>query len=156
MKELKSIIKIEKIKIYSVMGVSLFIALTFTVFSIFVSLILLFLVVGYAAILYPVFKTHLATLKLYDMILIYTESDPKKALELLNSEIDDLNSVLNVQKTEMDIHSLNATNEGKAMRASRANEAGLRRKLGLFKRLSVLINVVIKSAPLAQKDIWDE
>jgi hypothetical protein len=85
-------------------------------------------------------------------VYILEKSDKAKALAVIDSEIFDCKEVLHAEKSEMDVHRLNARDEADAIRYSRRGERDIRINLGLLQRLQ---NILIKSMRKEPASMYD-
>ena len=120
------------------------------------SFALVFLGIIYYGLVYLALSTRRETANAMKNIRRYLSVDVDKALSLLESEVRFLNDTVNAPKSEMDIHSVNATNEGKAMRASRRNAIALGKRLTKFTRMRDLVRDNVRSLNKKEVTPWDE
>ncbi len=133
-----------------------FFGLIILVLGFMFSFALVFIGIIYLVLVYLSLGARRETSNSMKSIRRYLAVDIDKSLELLKSEVRFLNDTLNAPKTEMDIHSLNATNEGKAMRASRRNAIALAKRLGKFIRMRDLVHHYVHELNKKEVTPWDE
>jgi len=119
--------------------VLIFISLTPIFFDIFLAImfhyILLLIGVIYALIIFSplkeLYQDTLAKRKIRGVLLY----DLQKAIELVEYEMDNLFDILSYSKTETDVHSFNATNEGKVMSYNMSTVKGYKNRLGQYQNI---------------------
>ena len=135
---------------------TLFIVLTTVLMvSVFIriSAILLVLVAFYLYLVYTGLSSKYRLLFLLFQLYLFEKRDKQAALDLLDSEIFDLNELLHAEKSEMDVHRLNARDEADAMRYSKRGERDIRANLGLLKRLQEILVTSMRKEPGSIYDI---
>lgn len=135
---------------------TLFIVLTTVLMvSVFIriSAILLVLVAFYLYLVYTGLSSKYRLLFLLFQLYLFEKRDKQAALDLLDSEIFDLNELLHAEKSEMDVHRLNARDEADAMRYSKRGERDIRANLGLLKRLQEILVTSMRKEPGSIYDV---
>lgn len=121
--------------------------------TIYLSVFIGLIVIVYALLMWPMVSEILEQKKIYNILILKVRANKEDALEYLRKEINDIELLLRMPKTEMDIHAFNATNERKAMKASISAENAIRKKLGLYKRVEKMLVVFINDEKA--KDIYN-
>jgi len=118
-----------------------------------ISAILLVLVAFYLYLVYTGLSSKFRLLFLLFRLYLSEKRDKQAALELLDSEIFDLNELLHAEKSEMDVHRLNTRDEADAMRYSKRGERDIRANLGLLKRLQEILVTSMRKEPGSIYDV---
>lgn len=118
-----------------------------------ISFVTIFLVVIYPFIMYIALKDKVRfTYFLYRSYRL-EKYQKEKALAVIDSEIYDCKSLLNAEKSEMDVHRYNARDEADSMRHSKRGEREIRSNLGFLTRLQKLLVESMKKDPVNIYDI---
>ncbi len=96
---------------------------------------LILIPIGYGAVFVPMFNQYINEIRMFWKVNNTAKTDPEKALKIVHSEMKDIKMLNDVGKTEMDIHSFNATDEGRAMRKSNYGANSQYALYGLYERM---------------------
>jgi len=136
--------------------VTAFVCMTAIILSVFflqISFVLLILVGFYLFLVYTGLHSKYRLLFILIKLYILERNNKKAALSLLTSEIYDHKELINVEKSEMDVHRLNTRDEADSMRYSKRGERDIRASLGLLLRLQSLLVQQMKKEPTSIYDI---
>ena len=138
------------------MGMTMFIGLTMIVVGVIYTIVLVVMGMIFITWVTLALAPRRETRKYVKELKKHVTLDIVKAVAVLDSEIGFIQDTLNAPKHEMDVHSLNATNEGKAMIASLRNELALRKKLGRFILMRDLLNEHLIGLKKSKATPWDK
>lgn len=124
-----------------------------TIFFLQITFVLLILVAFYLFLVYTGLASKYRMLYILMKVYIIEKSNKKAALALLDSEIYDHKELLNVEKSEMDVHRLNTRDEADSMRYSKRGERDVRASLGLLTHLQGILVQSMKEDPTSNYDI---
>jgi len=125
----------------------------FSIMMIAITPFLLVFVLFYLYLLYLALYSKYRLLFILYKLYILEKSNKKAALQILDSEIYDCKELLNVEKSEMDTHRLNARDEADAMRYSKRGEREVRQILGVLERLHKVLVASMRKEPASTYDI---
>jgi hypothetical protein len=134
--------------------------LTFIIFVPSVLLIKLWWVlaiipIGFIAILFPAISQYVNEIRTFITIYRISKYNPKAAMKMTKSEMKDIQMLYNVGATEMDVHSLNATDEGRAMKSANRGRASQFALYGLYESIHVILEEKVKEIE-AQSNVVDD
>lgn len=153
-KEVKTMINRELMITSVITSLPMFLGLSMLIIGLVYSIILASLSLIYLGVAYTASSSRRIHAKSLRQVKRFLVTDVDKALVYLEREVKFLNDTLNAPKTEMDVHSLNATNEGSAIRASRRNSITVGKRLGLFINMRDLVREYVNELNKQQQSPW--
>ena len=157
MNELERTIKAQQMKRYIIFIFIAFFILAGTIISLLTYPVLLVLIVVFTIFIYmSLVKDNLVVLQTLKKIRQLYYRDLDACTELLHTEISFLKDITGATSTEMDIHSFNATNEGKVMEIARSNTKGYQNLLGMYEHLQDIVDKRLKEEVTKTRSILDE
>jgi hypothetical protein len=118
-----------------------------------ITAILLILNAFYLLIVWIALKENVRLSYVIVKAYILEKTNKELSLRLIDSEIYDHNELLNVEKSEMDVHRYNNRDEADVARFSRRGERNIRRNLALLYRVQKILVDAMKQEPSSMYDI---
>ena len=130
MNELKNMLYKERFKTkFKAILFGIIITILFVPFLFIHWLLYLFMIFAIGAVSVLLLR-EIRMIKLIDKVIAISHKDRVEVLEFMDKEIALLQDTVNAERTEMDVHAFNATNEHKAMLAANRNKLALEKQLG--------------------------
>ncbi|MEC9485565.1 MAG: hypothetical protein UMR38_06785 [Candidatus Izemoplasma sp.] len=132
--------------LYRLLLISLLLFIVFVPAFLFfkISWLLVFIPIVYGFVFIPMWRQYTNEIRFMLKVNQTAKTDPEYALKLVHSEMKDITMLNNVGKTEMDIHSLNATDEARALRKSNYGADAQYALYGLYERIFIQLKQAVK------------